>query len=362
MQIPALILLIETTLFIGYAIFAFIQAIRVTRNVAYMHILAGVVFGFIANIGTSAASFFTPADNASGLVITCLIIANVFISLSFLSIFTGLILIREDRLPIFSYLATLIVGATMILSTTIEPTQIQYDFNAIWSVKYDNVMIPLMTAISSLILFTYFILYSIRKIRKLRNNKRIDLSLIAFLLLVFWIIAAFVDSMKVIRMFVLPIVFFLLGLTLSGNPLSLLATNILPEEIILVSRFRQPLGRIDLRENKIVKELEEIQLLLAGKKIISESLKSHDTPKTLKMKAKEIKIVEMKNFKCIVIGSKIDKNCISATYTAFREFDKKTNLDYLESASVLTEKDEQLFLEIFFDNFNRIDATKRREE
>ncbi|GAH24558.1 unnamed protein product, partial [marine sediment metagenome] len=67
-------------------------------------------------------------------------------------------------------------------------------------------------------------------------------------------------------------------------------------------------------------------------------------------------------FNCLVIGRKIDKNCISATYTAFREFSSKTNLEYLESASVLTERDEKLFLEIFLDSFKQIDATKRREE
>ncbi len=358
MQIPALLLMIETFLLVGYSIFAFIQAIRVTKNVAYMHILAGVVFGLVTNICISAASFYTVASN---LVVTFIIIANVFISLSFLSIFTGLILIREDRLPIFSYIAALIVGATMIFSTDMDPSLLHYDFNAIWSVEYDQVMIPIMTAISSLILFTYFVLYSIRKIRKMKNNQRIDLSLLAFLLLIFWIITAFVNSMKVVRMFVLPIVFFLLGLTLTGNPLSLLVTTILPEEIILVSRFSQPLIKLDLRESKIGRELEEVKLLLAGEKVISESLKSIETPKTLKMKAKEIKIVNIGNFSCLVIGRKVDKNCISATYTAFREFNSKTNLEYLESASVLTEKDEKLFLEIFLDNFKRIDATTRVE-
>jgi len=361
MQIPALILMIETILLVGYSIFAFIQAIRITRNIAYMYILAGIVFGLITNICISAAGFYTPADDASSIVMLYIIIANIFISLSFLSIFTGLIVIREDKLPIFSYLATLVVGATMILVTDIEPNQLQYDFNAIWSVKYDNVVQLIMTIISSVILFTYFVLYLTRKFQKLKNNKRVDLSFFAFLLLILWIITAFIDNVKAIRMFILPIVFFLLGLTLSGNSLSMLATNILPDEIILVSRFRQPLIRLDLNEKKIIGELDEIQLLLAGKKVISESLKSPETPKTLQMKSKEIKVVEMKNFRCLVIGRKIDRNCISATYTAFRKFNSKTNLGYLESASVLTEKDEQLFLEIFLDNFKRIDATKRRE-
>lgn len=295
------------------------------------------------------------------MVILYIIIANVSIGLSFLSIFTRLIVIREDKLPIFSYLATLVVGATTVLVTDIDPTQLQYDFNAIWSVKYDNVVQLIMTIISSVILFVYFVLYLIRKFQKLKNNKRVDLSFFAFLLLILWIITAFIDSMKAIRMFILPVVFFLLGLTLSGNPLSMLATNIIPDEIILVSRFQHPLIRLDLNEKKIIRELEEIQLLLAGKKIISESLKSPETPKTLQMKTKGIKVVDMKNFNCILIGRKTDKNCVSATFTAFREFISKTNLEYLESASVLTEKDEKLFLEIFLDNFKRIDATKRIE-
>ncbi|MBY9001274.1 MAG: hypothetical protein KGD64_10190 [Candidatus Heimdallarchaeota archaeon] len=358
MQIPALVLMIESILLLGYSIYTFIQAIRLTKNVAYIHILAGIVLGLVTNICISVASFYTIV---SDLVIVYMIIANISISLSILSIFNGMIMIREDKLPIYSYIAALIVGATIILVSSIERSQLQYDFNAIWSVKYDSVLIPIMISISSLLLGLHFVLNSTRKIRRIRNNKKIDLSLVAFLLLAFWIITSFIDSMKVVRMFVLPIVFFLLALTLLSNPLGLLVTNIPPEEIILVSRFSQPLIRLDLREKKIVRELEEIQLLLAGKKIISESLKSAETPKTLKMKAKEIKVVEMKNFSCIVIGRKVDGNCISATYTAFGKFNSKTNLDYLESTSVLNERDEKLFLEIFLDHFKRIDATIRRD-
>lgn len=352
--------MIESILLIGYSIYAFIQAIIVTKNIAYMHILAGIVLGLVANVFISVASFYTIA---SVVVVRFIIIANISISLSLLSIFSGIIMIREDRLPVYTYLAALIVGATMILSTDIEYNQlISVGGNAFWAVNFDSIMIPIMTAISSLILFSYFVLNSKRDIRKLKHNKRMNLSIVAFMLLIFWIIAAFVDSMKVARIFVLPIVFFLLGLTLFKNPLSLLATTILPEEIILVNRLRQPLIRLDLVETKIVKELEEIHLLLAGTKVISESIKSPETPRTLKMKDKEFKVVNVGSFNCLLIGRKIDNNCISATYTAFREFDKKTNLEYLESASVLTEKDEQLFLEIFLDNFKRIDATIRREE
>ncbi|MHA1418905.1 MAG: hypothetical protein ACTSVO_03540 [Candidatus Heimdallarchaeaceae archaeon] len=356
MQIPALMLTIETILLIGYTIYVFIQAIRVTKNVAYIHILAGIVLGLVANVCISVASFYTIA---SDVVVVYIIIANISISLSLLAIFNGIIMIREDKLPIFSYIAAIIVGATIILVSTIEQSQLQYDFNAIWSVKYDNVMIPILTAIASLILISYFVLNSATKIRKLRRNKKIDLSLAAFLLLVFWISAAFMDSIKVVRMFILPLVFFLLGLTLLGNPLGLLSTTILPDEVILVNRFSQPLIILDLKEKKFVREFEEVQLLLAGKKVISDSLKSPDVPKTLKMKTKEIKTVDRENLSCIIIGRKIDKNCISATNVAFREFSNKTNLEYLESTSVISEKDEKLFVEIFLDTFKRIDATKK---
>ncbi len=354
MQIPAFILMIETFLLVGYSIYAFIHAIIVTKNVAYIHILAGIVLGLITNICISIASFYTIASDR---VILYIIIANISICLSLLSIFNGMILIREDKLPIYSYIATLFVGVTIVLVSSIEQSQLRYDFNAIWSVKYDSVMIPIMTTISSLILFSYFAINSKRRIRKQRRIKKIDISLVAFLILVFWIIAAFIDSMKVVRMFALPIVFFLLGLALLNNPLGLLITKFLPYEIILVSRLSQPLIRLDLRENKIVRELEEIQLLIVGKKIVSESLKSPEAPKSLKMKSKEIKVVDIQDFSCIIIGKRIDNNCISATYAAFREFVSKTSLDYLESASVLSEKDEKLFLEIFSNYFRRIDAT-----
>ena len=348
--------MIETILLIGYSIYAFIQAIRVTKNVAYIHILGGIVLGLIANICISVASFYTIA---SDVVVVYIIIANISIGLSLLAIFNGMIMIREDKLPIFSYMAALIAGATIILVSSIENSQLQYDFNAIWSVKYDNVMIPIMTGISTLVLISYFVINTIRNIRKLKHNKWIDLSLVAFLLLVFWIIAAFIDSIKVVRMFILPIVYFLLGLTLLGNPLGLLATNILPEEIILVNRFSQPLIRIDLKEEKIVRKLEEVQLLLAGKKVISDSLKTSELPETLKMKTKEIKTVDGEDFSCIVIGRKIDRNCISATNVALGEFSNKANLEYLDSTSVLNEKDEKLFVEIFLASFKRIDATKK---
>ena len=356
MQIEALILLIETILFGGFSILAFLKTIRLTRNIAYIHIGIGCTLGVLTSIFTSLASFHTQVND---MVILYSILCNVSISLSLLSIFNGLIFINENKLPIFSYIASLLVGATIILITDIDASKLTYTFDAIWAVEHDSILMLIFAILTSLIFFVYFVLYLIRKFYKLRNNKRVDLSFFAFLLLLFWVISAYIYQLKVVRMFILPIVFLLLGLTVFVNPLSMLATNKLPDEIILVTKYRQPLVRYNFIERKIIKNLEEVQLLIAGKKIISESLKSIETPKTLKTKFKEISVIDLKDHYCILIGRKIDSNSISATKIAFREFSNKTDLSYVKTTNVLNVEDEELFEAVFQDNFKRINGMRR---
>jgi len=366
-SITALILLIVTILFIGFAIFSFIRAFLVTRNRAYLHIGVGIVLGFFADIFSSIVNFYPNGEINKGTVLILVIIANICFSISIFSIFNGLIFIREDKLPIFSYIAALLIGATTTLITSINTSNLLYDeIYAVWKVDYLLPPLPIsyviLLIISQIILLTYLILYLIRKIQKFNNNKNFDIGFIAIFFLAIWGLTPFITELKTLRFFLFPVSLGLLGLAVFIEPLNLLVTNVLPSEIILVTKHRQPVIRYNVQNNEIDRNIEEVQLLIAGKKVISESLKSPETPKTLKMKAKEIKVVEMKNFNCYVIERKIDKNCISATYTAFREFNNRTNLEYLESDSVINEMDEKLFLKIFLDNFKRIDATKRREK
>ncbi|GAH47885.1 unnamed protein product, partial [marine sediment metagenome] len=222
-SITALILLIVTVLFIGFAIFSFIRAFLITRNNAYLHIGIGIVLGFFADIFSSIANFYPNEEINKGTVLILVIIANVCFSISLFSIFNGLIFIREDKLPIFSYIAALLIGASTALITSINTSNLIYDeIYAVWKVDYLSPSLPIyfviVLLISQMIFIIYLILYLIRKIQKLNNNKNFDIGFIAIFCLATWMLTPFLNELKALRFFLFPVSLGLLGLAVFLDP------------------------------------------------------------------------------------------------------------------------------------------------
>ncbi len=362
-SITALVLLIVTVLFIGFAIFSFIRAFLITRNAAYLHIGIGIVLGFFAGIFSSIANFYPNEEIYKGTVLIFIIITNICFSLSLFSIFNGLIFIREDKLPIFSYIAALMIGAATALITKINTGNLDYDnIYAVWKVDYLlsdlQISFVIILIIGQIIFLTYLILYLIRKSQKIRNIKNLDIGFIAIFCLAIWMITPFLNEISAFRFFLFPISLGLLGLAVFLDPLNLLVTNILPSEITLVTKHRQPVIRYNFQNNEIDRNIDEIRLLIAGKKVISDSVKADETPSDLIMKNREVKIIDLQNFYVISVGIKINSNVVSAIKTAFRDFESETDLDYVSSSSILNESDETLFTNIFAEHLKRIDGRK----
>ena len=361
-SIIAPILLTVTILFIGFAIFSFIRAFLLTRNIAYLHLVAGVVLGFFADIFSSVVNFFPNEEMYKGIVLIFVILANVCFSISIFSIFNGLIFIRENKLPIFSYIAALMVGASTILTTSINTSNLSYDeIFSVWKVDYSSTSFMIASIFTQIIFITYFILYLIRKYQKWNNYKKFDISFLAIFCLALWMISLYIIELRPIRFFLFPVFLGLLGIAVFFDPLNLLVTNILPSEIILVTMFGHPVIRYNVQNNKIDRNIGEVQLLIAGKKVISDSVKSNETPSNLIMKNREVKIIDFLNFHIISVGTKINNNIISAILTAFKDFESQTNLDYVTSSSVLNESDEILFVDIFSMHLRRIDGRKNNK-
>ncbi len=135
--------------------------------------------GFFADVFSSIANFYPNVEVYKGPVLIFIILANVCFSISFFSICNGLIFIREDKLPIFSYISALLVGSTTILITNITTSNLLYDeIFAVWKVDYAATSFMIISIISQIIFITYFVLYLIRKIQKFNNNKKFDVSYI----------------------------------------------------------------------------------------------------------------------------------------------------------------------------------------
>lgn len=322
--------------------------------------------GFFADVFSSIANFYPNVEVYKGPVLIFIILANVCFSISFFSICNGLIFIREDKLPIFSYIAALLIGASTALITSINTSNLIYDeIYAVWKVDYLSPSLPIyfviVLLISQMIFIIYLILYLIRKIQKLNNNKNFDIGFIAIFCLATWMLTPFLIELKVPRFFLFPVSLGLLGLAVLLDPLNLLVTNILPSEIILVTKHRQPVIRYSIQNNEIDRNIEEVQLLIAGNKVISDSVKADETPSDLIMKNREVKIINLQNFYIISVGIKINNNVISAIKTAFRDFESQTDLNYVSSSSVLNESDEILFTEIFSKYLKRIDGRKNNK-
>ncbi|MHA1198693.1 MAG: hypothetical protein ACTSQF_05000 [Candidatus Heimdallarchaeaceae archaeon] len=364
-SITALILLTVTILFIGFAIFSFVRAFLITRNPGYLHMGIGIVLGFFASIFASIANLFPNEEIYKGTVLILIMITNICFSLSLFSIFNGLIFIREDKLPIFSYIAALLIGASTALLTKINTGNLDYDdIYSVWKVDYLKEPLPIsfgmLLIISQIVFLTYLILYLIRKSQKIKSIKNLDIGFIAIFILALWMITPFLSELSAIRFFLFPISLGLLGLALFLDPLNLLVTRILPSEITLVTKHRQPVIRYNVQNNEIDRNIEEIRLLIAGKKVVSDSVKADEVPSDLIMENREVKIINLQNFYIISEGTKINSNVVSAIKTAFRDFESQTDLEYVASSSILNEPDEILFTEIFAKHLRRIDGRKKK--
>lgn len=360
--IPDLLLLITVVICFGFTIFTFIRATRLTRSSAYLYLSIGFVIAFIGYLLTVVTMFFSDADNKDGLVLTLIIIINISIVAAFLIIVNSLILIREDKLPFFSHIAGVLAGASLLIIANIDLTNLSYDETIqFWIVKYNMDLLLPIGIIFSVIFFIYFLLYLARKFQKFLNHKRFDHTLLSIILIGFWMALIYFENLRVIRHFIFPVAILFFGISVFFDPLNMLVSNKLPDEIILVTENNHPIVRYLVSERKVVKNLDEIKLLIAGKRIISESLNSNKKSKELFLEGKEIKIVSFKRFHIIAIGNKIDRNSTSAIYLSFCKINKTTDLDYLHSTSVINEQDEKLFIETFTENLRRIDATKRKK-
>ena len=365
-SITGLTLLIVTILFIGFAIFSFIRAFLITRNNAYLHIGVGIVLGFFADIFSSIANLYPNEEIYKGTVLVFIIIANICFSLSIFSIFNGLIFIREDKLPMFSYIAALLIGASTALITKLNVSNLSYsEIYAVWKVDYLSPSLPIyfmvVLIISQIIFLTYLILYLIRKSQKLKNNRNFDIGFIAVFFLAIWMLTPFLNELNAFRFFLFPLSLGLLGLAVFLDPLNMLITTILPLEIILVTKHRQPVIRYNVQSNEIDRNIEEIRLLIAGKKVVSDSVKADEKPSDLIMENREVKIIDLRNFYIIAEGMRINNSVVSAIITAFRDFEEQTDLEYVASSSVLNEPDETLFTNIFAEHLKRIDGRKKNK-
>ena len=360
--IPDLLLLITVVICFGFTIFSFIRATRLTRNSSYLYLSIGFVIAFIGYLLTVSTMFFSDADNKDGLVLTLIIIVNISLVVAFLIIVNSLILIREDKLPFFSHIAGVLVGAVLLVIVNIDLTNLSYDATIqFWIVKYNMTLLIPIGISFSVIFFIYFLLYLARKFQKFLNYKRFDHTLLSFILIGFWMALIYFEDLRVIRHFLFPIAILFFGISVFFDPLNMLVSNKLPDEIILVTENNQPIVRYLVSERKIEKNLDEIKLFIAGKRIISESLNSNKKSKELILEGKEIKIVNFKRFHIIAIGNRIDRNSTAVIHLSFCKIKKITDLDYLHSTSVMNKHDEKLFIEIFTENLKRIDATKRKK-
>ena len=363
---PDLVLLLEIVLFFGFAIYAFVRAQRKTQSISYFWLIIGLVIDFIAFGFLISTLFFPNVPENEGIVLALAIVTNILFGLGFLLTMNGFILIREDKLPLFSHIAALLVGISSMLFGYVKTSQLSFNETTLyWEIDYmvgDFKYVFLSVSISILIIFTaYFALYLVRKFQLWWKNKKFDLTFVGFAFLATWMFTPFFQATKVFRHFLLPIAVLCWGIAVFLNPLNMLASNKIPEELILVSTTDQPIFRYNLRENRVVKNLEQIQMLITGRKIISESLSSEEKSKDLRLRNKEIKSIKLSDFYIITIGTRVDRNSESAIIKSFTEFLEETDLSYLETAMVLKNDDEKLLVRLLNDNFSRIDATRNNK-
>jgi len=369
--VPDLILIVEVSLFIGFTIFAFFRAQRITRSASYFLILLGLIGQLIAYCLFIATLLINPIEENKSTVLILAIGFNVLSSIAFLMMMNGLILIREDKLPVFSHIAAVLVGISSMLFGFVSTTQLEYNPSThYWELdylkgegfdyfqgafKYVFLAVSLTT---SVIFLTYFAFYLTRKFQIWKKTRKFDFVFLGFAFLAAWMITPFFQEAKVFRQYLFPLALLCWGIALFLNPLDMLVSNKLPHEIILVTNTDQPVFRYNLQEKEINRNLKDVQMMITGTRIIDESVKPSKKKDNLTVRSKEIKYINLSQYSIIQIGSRIDRNSKAALIKSFKDLYSQTNLDYLSTALVMKEKDENLFKKILDENFLKIDATK----
>ena len=134
---PDLLLLLVVIICFGFAIFVFIRAQKITKSVAYIYLSISLIIQFLGYGFLVATSFFSPGTGKESFVLKLAISTNVTIGLSFLIFVYSIILIREDKLSIFSHIATLLVGASSMLISLVNKEQLVFNPDTtFWEINY----------------------------------------------------------------------------------------------------------------------------------------------------------------------------------------------------------------------------------
>lgn len=215
------------------------------------------------------------------------IFANIFLYCAFWVIILSLLIAQFDKLPGYSHLVTLLTGALIGLVLNPENVEIYYEANSI-SASYS----VLVNICGGLILIV-FILSAFNPLVKKLLSKKVEfkkkqylLILVAYLIIVFWVVSLFLTSIELIRgirRVALALGMLLWSVALYLDPLTIVISKAKIQKILILTKNGLPVFSYDFEKGETMDSNSDLLagILSAIKSGIEQILTSGKSLKTM---------------------------------------------------------------------------------
>ncbi len=275
LEINAFLLVLGMINVISYLFAVIVMGITFAKYkyTGHLWMMLGFLMMFVASVMRMTAQVSESME--TGQLFTLWFLANAFLMLGIWGLLLALSLSQYDQLPKRAHFITLLVGLLGGLFASSNYVTLKSDSVGI-NAEYHPVV-----GVFSLVLLTIFILSVLRPmILKMRKNSSVLMQkhylslLLAYMMLVVWIVTVFFTgnaTIRIVRPLLLGVAVLTWALSLYFNPLSLALTHTTVKKVIVTSTASLPLVSLDVHTRK---EIDAILLtnLLEAMKTSLESL------------------------------------------------------------------------------------------
>ncbi len=343
------LILVEALICFGFAIFVFYRAYKLTQNSPMLWLTVSSIFAFFSYLLPYLTGFIKPNSALEMVAYYAFSVTNTLIALTLLIFINALVLIKLDRVPMFSHLGTLIVGFGLAFFCDISLMSLEYDHRINNWLPYYSIHTAIIPMIMITIYIIYFGIYLLPKISQNIKNRTIPFSLLGLTLLLLWNYSVFSNSFHIFRVYIYPLWIFFVALDVYRNPLDLLLSTNKVSEIILFTKYNKPILHYNAEKRIISRDFEDTILFKTGENLMVEKLpKEHRISQLISEGGELISLNMYEMLNIVIIATKIDKNIISASNYFVHKASKTIDFNKLNVKVLLTPEEEQK-IKIIFD-------------
>lgn len=323
-------------------VIVFAYAYKRTKNKTITMFLVANV-SFIVSYITFILLFAIPLNKINEhTILVCYIFVNSSTMIGMVFVLEGLIYNHHGKFPWYSHVVPFLGGVGTLMIT--DPTRLSFIFAEqlkIWIPVYDFHPISIFLALA-IAFFIYSFVFIIKKFRIwICNGFKFDATLMVFIFVILWIIAAFVPMLKPIRLLLSPLLIVIMALPVLFNPLSYITVNKLPYAISLVARNGVPFYVFSFHPKYKTADPSKFVLLNASSEIAQQTLSMPSRPSIVVAENFEAKRIDLGVVKVGILATKVLPQYESVIYYLAERLNQLAERIEKQGAEVLSPQQEK---------------------